>query len=187
MISVEVLVEGYARCIPDGWDSLATTTLIRTDGHVIVVDPGPAYQRVRQAMRRHGVEEHECTVFVTHFHFDHIAGMTAVPHLAVVDGTYVYAGAISRRHDGAPFGKAIELLSTPGHTAEHTSLLVHADDACYAIAGDVIWHEAASEEAILRAPDPFAEDMDILVESRKQLLARADVIVPGHGPSFTVP
>ena len=187
MISVEVLVEGYARCIPGGWDALATTTLIWTDGHIIIVDPGPAYQCVRKKMRRHGVKEHECTVFVTHFHFDHIAGMTAVPHIAVVDGTFVYAGAISRRHNGAPFGNAIELLPTPGHTSEHTSLLVHADDACYAIAGDVIWHEAVSEDAILQAPDPFAEDMDILIESRKQLLMRADVIVPGHGPLFKVP
>lgn len=187
MISVEVLVEGYARCIPGGWDALATTTLIRADGHVVVVDPGPAYQRVRKAMRRRGVKQHECTVFVTHFHFDHIAGMTAVPHLAVVDGTCIYAGAISRRHDGSPFGAAIELLSTPGHTADHTSLLVHADDARYAIAGDVIWHKAKTQEAILRASDPFAEDMNLLVESRKQLLARADVIVPGHGPAFEVP
>jgi len=187
MISVEVLVEGYARRILDGWDALATTSLIRTDGHVVVVDPGSASQRIRQALRSHGVEQHECTVFVTHFHFDHVAGMTAVPHLAVVDGTHVYAGSISRRHDGSPFGDAIELLSTPGHAPGHTSLLVDADDARYAIAGDVIWHGRPSREALLQAPDPFAEDGDLLMENRKQLLRWADVIIPGHGPAFSVP
>lgn len=187
MVSVEVLVEGYARRIPDGWDALATTTLIRSHDHVIVVDPGPAYQRIRRAMRRHGVEQYECSIFVTHFHFDHVAGMTAVPHLSVVDGTHVYAGSISRRHEGSPFGEAIELLPTPGHTTEHTALLVHADDARYAVAGDVIWHAAESREALLQAPDPLAVDRDVLVESRRQLLARAGIIVPGHGPAFEAP
>ncbi len=187
MISVEVLVEGYARRIPDGWDALATTTLIRSHGHFVVVDPGPAPQRIHRALRHRGIDEHACSVFVTHFHFDHMAGMAAVPHLSVVDGTHIYAGPVARRHDGAPFGGAIELLSTPGHTADHTSLLVHADDACYAVAGDVIWQAARSREALLNEPDPCAEDMDILRESRRQLLSRADVVVPGHGPSFEVP
>lgn len=187
MVSVEVLVEGYARRLPDGWDALATTTLIRSHGHVIVVDPGPAYQRICQAMRRHGVEQHTCSIFVTHFHFDHIAGMTAVPHLSVVDGTHVYAGPISLRHDGSPLGEAIELMPTPGHTAGHTSLLVLADDACYAIAGDVIWHAAKSREALLQAPDPCADDLTLLQKNREQLLRVADIIVPGHGPAFKVP
>ncbi len=187
MISVEVLVEGHARRIPDGWDALATTTLIRTDGHVVVVDPGPAYQRICRLLRGRGVEQHECSIFVTHYHYDHMAGLAAVPHLAVVDGTYIYAGAVSRRHDGSPFGDAIELLPTPGHTAEHTSLLVHADDARYAVAGDVIWQAAPSRDALLQAPDPCAWDMDILVDSRRQLLASADIVIPGHGPMFPLP
>lgn len=187
MISVEVLLEGYTRQIPDGWDALATTPLIRSPGHAVVVDPGPAPQRIRRSVRHRGVDAHACAVFVTHFHFDHLAGMSAVPHLSVVDGTHVYAGPAARRHDGAPFGEAVELLSTPGHTADHTSLLVHADDACYAVAGDVIWQPMESWEALLQAPDPFAENMVLLRESGEQLLSRADIIVPGHGPAFEVP
>jgi len=80
-----------------------------------------------------------------------------------------------------PFGKNIEVIHTPGHTPEHSSLLIYINKLTYAVAGDLIWWASERKEKLLHLPDPFAYDMDELVKSRENLLDKADFIIPGHG------
>lgn len=72
-------------------------------------------------------------------------------------------------------------MHTPGHTPEHSSLLVYIDGDIYSIAGDLIWWAFPEREKMVNLPDPFAYSMDEVVKSRRKFLEKADFIIPGHG------
>ncbi len=84
------------------------------------------------------------------------------------------------------------MVATPGHTREHASLVVDTSSGRFAVAGDVFWWQDGHDpdidfSSLMEIPDPFAQDFDILQESRKRLLRIADFIIPGHGRIFEVP
>jgi glyoxylase-like metal-dependent hydrolase (beta-lactamase superfamily II) len=182
MPSLKVIVEGYAKEIKHGWEANSTTTLIENDGKYIIVDPGMDEAILKKALAAEGLTAGDINfVFLTHYHLDHILNVALFKKAKMADGYYMYDRKRGTAHTGSPFGKGIEILHTPGHTPEHSSLLVHSDGCAYAIAGDLIWWAFHEKEKMLKLPDPFAYDMKALIKSREEILNKADFIIPGHG------
>lgn len=182
MPSLKVIVEGYAKEIEHGWEANSTTTLIENDGNYIIVDPGMEEEILKDALAAEGLTAEDINfVFLTHYHPDHILNICIFPDAKMVDGYYTYEGKKGTEHDGTPFGKNVEVMHTPGHTPEHSSLLVYINRSTYAIAGDLIWWAFPEREKMLNLPDPFAYDLDVLIKSREELLHKADFVIPGHG------
>lgn len=181
MPEVHVLIEGYYTPGPPV-RAVATTTLVTGDGWAWVVDPGsaPAEQIVAALAQRQLAPADVDTLFLTHAHLDHTRHAGLFTRARVLDAWGWWEGDVWREFDGAlPAG--LTLLPTPGHSADLLTLLVHTGRGCVAICGDVFFHET-----LLTAEDPFAEDAARLAISRQQVLARADAIIPGHGPLFRV-
>jgi len=187
MVSVEVLVQGYVHEKKQGWEANATTTLITTDRHRIVVDPGMDKAALHKGFKRHAVDPADVTdVYVTHYHVDHMLNVTVFPQAHLVDGKYAILGNGGMPHSGQPFDRCITVISTPGHVPGHTSLAVTTEEYVYLIAGDVIWEPVQSLDEALALPDPYAYDMNMLSKSRAKIWQIADIIIPGHGPPFTL-
>jgi glyoxylase-like metal-dependent hydrolase (beta-lactamase superfamily II) len=69
---------------------------------------------------------------------------------------------------------------TPGHTQEDATLVVHADDAVYAMT-HLWWKEDRTPEI-----DPLGDDQAAIERGRARVLATADIVIPGHGAAFRV-
>jgi glyoxylase-like metal-dependent hydrolase (beta-lactamase superfamily II)/rhodanese-related sulfurtransferase len=114
-------------------DCLAQASYLIGDeqtGIAAVVDPRRDVQLYLDEANRHGLQIRH--VFLTHFHADFVAG-----HLELRDrtGATIYLGASAKAEypftplrDGAivEFGRVrLQVLETPGHTAESISILVY--------------------------------------------------------------
>ena len=71
-------------------------------------------------------------------------------------------------------------MHTPGHTPGSMSVLVQAEEI-YGLVGDAIPTEDNARKWV---PPGHHYDRDKAMESMARLIAAADIIVPGHGPSF---
>jgi glyoxylase-like metal-dependent hydrolase (beta-lactamase superfamily II) len=114
------------------------------------------------------------------------------PGKDVYDGTTLWKGDEEYFHKDFIPNTHIEILLTPGHSPEHSSLLVTTEDGAVCIAQDVFWWEdgkqkSDSEKELLELEDPFATDAGALLASRKLVLEKADWIIPGHGKKFRNP
>jgi glyoxylase-like metal-dependent hydrolase (beta-lactamase superfamily II) len=136
-------------------EALCTSTLIRSGGRTVLVDPGCPPQEMAPVLdRRAGLAVADVdAVFLTHFHADHRVGIAAFEdvdwYLSEFEDVDWYLSepeirawqghpsltpaecAILGRTIAAPpaLAPGVELLATPGHTPGHTSLLVRAHPA----------------------------------------------------------
>lgn len=194
MNQVKVLIEGYAREWGDsGYEASSTTTLILSGKDKILCDPGANWKLLKAALDREKLKPAEIDwIFLTHTHIDHCYNMARFPQAAVFDGECIYEKDTDRVHGGEIFGLDITIVKTPGHTIDHTSLLVTTPKGVYAIAGDVFWwieneEQKTDKESLLEKKDPIdGVDPDTLEDSRKLLLGKAGFIIPGHGKVFKV-
>jgi len=188
--TVEVLVEGYARLLPDGgWVATSTSALISApDGARIVVDPGCNRGLLLAGLAERGLRvEDVSVVFLTHHHLDHAMNAALFPNALVVDHEAVYRGERAAPVGDTLPGTTIGILRTPGHADEHASLVVPTDDGVVVVAGDVLWWADGEEPALdVDRTDDFAVDTVRLRESRQRVLRIADWVVPGHGGRLRV-
>src|ERR671931_43192 len=94
------------------------------------------------------------------------------------------------RSEGSRVGSSISLIrdgdalivADPGLVAHRRLILdpLAADDGVYALTH--AWWRADRTPEI----DPYSFDQSVLDQSRSRLLARADVVIPGHGEPFRV-
>ena len=179
---LKVLIEGYARLLKNGWEGNSTCVFIQNEGKFIIVDPGMDEEALLFALKNEGIEKEKVDyIFLTHYHIDHMLNVTLFKNATIVDGYYVYEGNKGIEHDGKIFGEGIEVIHTPGHTSEHSSLLVNIEGKKYVVAGDAIWWCGKRKKGLIEMPDPFAYDMAMLIKSRKKIIKKADYIIPGHG------
>ena len=82
--------------------------------------------------------------------------------------------------DGWALSDHATLWLTPGHTEQDVSLIVDADDAVYAMT-HLWWREDRTPDV-----DPYSPDPEALLFHRQRVLDVADIVIPGHGPSFRV-
>jgi glyoxylase-like metal-dependent hydrolase (beta-lactamase superfamily II) len=123
-------------------------------------------------------------------HLDHIKNVGLFPDVDIIDGTHVHKGTLINPHQGRIPGTNITISHTPGHTGDHSSLLVETNEGTVMICGDLFWWEEGNEEkhdraSLLSLPDEFASDRSLLLRSRTAALRTgAALFIPGHGKPF---
>ena len=180
MTDVHLLHAGYAH------DRVGSSVVLVRDGDALIVaDPGMVAHRSRilDPLAAHGVAPDDVThVFLSHHHPDHTVNIALFPNAEVVDFWARYKDDLWLDHDGDGYRLAPNstLWLTPGHTAEDASLIVRADDAVYAMT-HLWWKEDRTPEI-----DPLGDDQEAIEAGRARVLAEVDIVIPGHGPAFTV-
>lgn len=174
-----------------------TSTLIRSHGLTLVVDPGHGPEQMAELLdRRAGLTVDAVdAVFVTHRHADHRVGIDAFPRArlymaadelrdwAAATDPLREEAAIARRFTPSPteLTPDVRLLVTNGHTTGHTSLVVEAGSTSVVIAGD-----AAMSRSFFDARDVYFNTVDRAAarESLDRIALVAAVVVPGHDNQF---
>jgi len=187
-----------ARCVLAPNPGLMTldgtnTWLIAEPGSAtaVVVDPGPDdpahLRRVAEQAERAG--QRIGAILLTHGHPDHSAGARS---LAGVTGAGVRAVDPAHRlgSEGLPPGAVItdggceiEVIATPGHTADSVSLLLRADGAV--LTGDTVLGRGTT----VIADDGSLRDYLASLGRLRALAEAADLraLLPGHGPLLADP
>lgn len=192
MNKITVLIEGYAKEVDNGMVASGTTTLIQTGKINIIVDPGTNKELLLKRLSENGLTTNDINyVFLTHFHIDHVLLTALFEKAKVFDGETIYEDDLETGYENYLPGTDIEVVKTPGHASEQTSLIVKTVDGIVAIASDLFWWMEGEEyktdtESILNRDDVYMKDKNELVESRKKILDVADWIIPGHGGMFKV-
>jgi glyoxylase-like metal-dependent hydrolase (beta-lactamase superfamily II) len=148
-------------------------------GVAVVVDPGPDDQAHLDAVheRVHAVDAEVALVLLTHHHPDHAAGAAAfaaqagAPLRAPTDGTALTVG-----------GLRLEVLATPGHTADSVCFWL-PDDAAI-LTGDTVLGRGTS---VVAHPDGRLADYLASLARLHERSADAALLLPGHGPVLDDP
>ena len=192
MAEVKVLVKGYAKELKNGWLACSTSTLIKSDGNLIVFDPGCNRERLIESLKKEGLKPEDINfVVLSHGHIDHsmLTGMFGNAKIISFE-SLLYDKDLMLEFKEDILGKDTKILKTPGHCSEHISLIVNTKGGKYAVAGDVFWWTDEEEQLVdINKEDvshPLELNIENLKESRKKLLESADYIIPGHGDVFKV-
>ncbi|MCX6742748.1 MAG: MBL fold metallo-hydrolase [Candidatus Parcubacteria bacterium] len=188
---VKVLVTGYFKWLGLGRDKFkasSTATLIQDNGKNMLVDTGnqEVEKKLISALKKQGLEPKDIDyVILTHHHPDHTANKHLFKQAIITDWLTSYKkDKFIVDFDIINKGKNIItpnvcIKSTPGHALDEGSVIVKTADGSVAIAGDLFFNDQ-SERNI------FVHDVKDFKRSRKEILALADFIVPGHGGMFKV-
>ncbi|MFB9238535.1 MBL fold metallo-hydrolase [Plantactinospora siamensis] len=150
----------------------------------VVVDPGPLDDGHLAAIAAAGPVR---LVLITHGHPDHTEGAPRLREL--LGGVPVLAGDPAHTAGGAPLsapgarvdvpGLKIELLSTPGHTADSVCFLVTGAGQRALLSGDTILGRGTT---VVAHPDG---DLGDYLGSLELLAAYPGIpVLPGHGPAL---
>lgn len=187
MAEFKVLVEGYARSSKGASFASPSSVLILDNGLIILADPGSNSKMLLEALKKEGLKPSDIDIiFLTHYHLDHILNIRLFPGKDIYDGSTVSHEDMITEYSGNIPGTSIKVIPTPGHAAEHCSLLFRTAKGNTAVAGDVFWWndteiQKTDAKSLLSRKDAYATDEKALIKSRKLLLKEADYIIPGHG------
>lgn len=152
----------------------------------VVVDPGPAIDVHLRLLAEAGPVE---LVLLTHHHLDHTAGaaefaaMTDAPVRAIDPGLCLGGAPLADGERIEAAGLDLEILATPGHTADSMCVLLPGDgDHGTVLTGDSVLGRGST---IIVDPDgalgPYLESLERL----REVGSRGPVVVlPGHGPAL---
>lgn len=160
------------------------TWILRSGERSIVVDPGPSTPAHLDALRAKAGDV--AVVLLTHHHFDHsesareFAASVGAP-VRALDPAYVVGGEGLHAGDVVSLDSSFEVqvVGTPGHTADSLSFWVPSDSAI--LTGDTVLGRGTT---VVAHPDgslgAYLDSLDRL----RDLADRHNVawIWPGHGP-----
>lgn len=192
MNKIKILIEGYAYEGSNGsFFASPTSTLIYSNNKKVLIDPGTNSDKLIEALAEEDLKPGDIDIiYLTHYHPDHFLNLSLFPGKDVIDGSMIWRKDEEISFSGKIPGTDLEILPTPGHSPEHSSILAPtADQGLVCVAQDVFWwidgeQEVDDYEKLINKEDPFASNMDDLKESRKKVLEIADWIIPGHGKMF---
>lgn len=194
MTTLQILVEGYAHPgANNSFHASPTTTLIYDGDKKVLVDPGTNKEALLKALSDQGLTVNDIDIlYLTHYHPDHFLNIKLFPDHDLYDGGVLWKDDQEIFHSEKIPGTDITILPTPGHSPEHTSLIIETNEGVVCVAQDVFWWEDGKQksdnlEELMKLKDPYATDLDALKESRKKVLELADWIIPGHGRMFKNP
>lgn len=187
MINLDVLAIGNFQRDPEGrvFDAFSTSTLIRTDDRMIVVDTSAQYMRpgIKISFKKIGVFPKDVdTVILTHSHKDHIENNDLFENAEILmhPDEHGYVEGAKPLVPNKELVPGVRVIHTPGHTAGSVSVFVDADRK-YAIVGDAIPKRGNFEKM---TPPAINTDADLALQSLKTITKYADMIIPGHDPPF---
>lgn len=192
MAKIKVLVKGYAREMKKGWLASSTAVLIKSNGKNIIADPGCNREKLLKALKAENLKPKDIDfVFLSHGHADHalLGGIFENANIVTFE-SLMYEKDTQLEFNEKVLGADTCVIETPGHTAEHCSLVVETNNGIYVISGDVFWWTDKEKQKIdIHKKDdahPKELNMKKLIESRKKILKIADYVIPGHGKIFKV-
>jgi glyoxylase-like metal-dependent hydrolase (beta-lactamase superfamily II) len=151
----------------------------------VVVDPGPALDEHLRLLADAGPVE---LILLTHHHLDHTAGaaelarMTGAP-VRAIDPRLCHGGGSPLTDDELirAAGLTLEILATPGHTADSMCVRLPDDGAHGAVlTGDSVLGRGST---IIVDPDgALGPYLDSLERLREVGSPGPVVVLPGHGP-----
>ena len=188
MNKVKVLIEGYAKKIKDGWIASSTVTLVQSNNLNIIIDPGCNRQRLVSELAKEGLKPTDIDfVLLTHSHTDHSLLAGIFEKAKVLNSNEVYDGDKQVSHGYKVPGTDLKIIRTPGHSPNSVSLIVPTEEGVYAVSGDLFWWKDDEKQVLdINKPDPYVEDTEKILKSRKKVLELADFIIPGHGKLLPV-
>jgi glyoxylase-like metal-dependent hydrolase (beta-lactamase superfamily II) len=154
----------------------------------VVVDPGPAdpmhLQAVLAAVASAGAAR-VGVIALTHGHPDHAE---AAPGLAEMTGAPIRARASTLCRGAEPFGDGerlmvdglvLEVVATPGHTADSVSFVLADDEAL--LTGDTVLGRGST---VVAHPDGRLADYLVSLRELRSIVEQRGVrvVLPGHGP-----
>jgi glyoxylase-like metal-dependent hydrolase (beta-lactamase superfamily II) len=145
-------------------------------------------------------------VFITHWHRDHFGNLTLFRNARILTeeqaydsrfkdgrfGNYLRAiekvdvGRIEPVRGGDEIIDGVRVISTPGHTVDHASLLVATESGVVAVAGDAVLDETSYRQRAVWRHNPDFFSAEAVLESYRMLGEMASAIVPGHGQLFNL-
>jgi glyoxylase-like metal-dependent hydrolase (beta-lactamase superfamily II) len=175
--SARVLYAGYGSP-----NVAATVGYIRDGDRRVVTDPGMVRHRsvILDPLAQLGIRPEQVTdVVFSHHHPDHTLHAALFHNARFHDHWAIYHRDRWQWRDaeGYQLTPAVKLIRTPGHTPEDITVL--AGTAQGVVAFTHLWNDAGS------VGDRHAVDLEALHAGRRRVLAVADLIVPGHGSTFT--
>ncbi len=180
MARLDVLFDGYGND-----DGVAGTVSLLRDGEMTaIVDPGmvPSRASILDPLRVLGVDPAQVTdIILSHHHPDHTMNIALFPETVTVHdhwATYRRDQWKPRAAEGVQLSPGIRLVETPGHTPQDITTLVETDEGVAALTHLWVWQDSPGSGLDC---DPAS-----VAEHRARILEIADIIVPGHGPSFRV-
>jgi len=183
---IDILIEGFAdeaKLADHGTARYRPNiVLVRTEGAVIVVDPGTVEQQneIVDALAKCNVAVADVThVVQTHHHIDHNRNAGMFPNIPFISALESWNG-IDYTTTMPTMPEGIRIEKTPGHTYDSLTIFVDTEEGVVAICGDLMWYEGDTRS------EKDAEDIDTLKQSREHVLAKADFVIPGHGPQFSI-
>lgn len=167
-------------------DASSTVTLVEISGQRLVVDTGSSRNVgiLSASLMNMGVAPDSVKFVVnTHLHSDHIGGNDVFANARIVahalESPPIGSMKVTERFELLP---RVEVVPTPGHSAGSISVFVSADKNI-AICGDAIPTRENYEKHV---PPSMNIDPVLAIKSLDMIAAWAEVIVPGHGPSFEI-
>ncbi|MGD0057329.1 MAG: MBL fold metallo-hydrolase [Methanomassiliicoccales archaeon] len=164
----------------------SSSSLIRSDTWNIVVDTSSLEHRdtLLAALDRIGLDRFDVDLIVnTHLHHDHCSNNGLFPNATLMAHSKEGPGGGYRKIDrDLEICPGVRLVHTPGHTRGSMSVFVEAG-LRYAIAGDAF----PTQENYLRwVPPGLNCNPDLALASMREIVAFADIVVPGHDAPFRV-
>lgn len=196
----------------------STVTYIESDARILV-DTGFDFEntltddnvkqnkkRLTHALKAHGLKPSDIDIlFITHWHLDHFGNVKMFKDSTIMTSEAAVSRVkidVTGARDGEQIADGVKVVHTPGHTADHASLVFKTDrlrqsiqtssggrivgigEVTVAAAGDAVLTPAFYATDTIWTQNKDFTSKDAAAASVNKLVDEADYIIPGHGDLF---